>query len=423
MENVRSTKTEGPLAVQARWVLPIDQPPIERGIVTIAAGKIVAVGENVSGRPPRDLGDVALLPGLVNAHTHLEFSLLDKPLGEPGMSFPQWIGRVVEYRRAQAKALMVETDGFQRFRRRAAERGLAELTAGASVAVGEIATPGWPRECFPAAGLHVTLFLELLGLEASQQESLLKMAKSFVNDVQDAGAGLRPGISPHAPYTASPDLVRKVCELSAQERFPVAMHLAESLAEIELLASQSGPLVEQLQSMKAWHPGAIPRGIQPRNYLELLASAHRALVIHGNFLADSDWQLLASHRDRMSVVYCPRTHAYFRHGRYPLAEMLAAGVRVAIGTDSLATNPDLSLLAELRHIAREHPAVPPEEVLNLGTLAGAKALGLAERLGSIAPGKEASLVVASPENAADPWSLLTSETRPAVSSLSSRLAS
>ena len=110
------------------------------------------------------------------------------------------------------------------------------------------------------------------------------MAKSFVTDVQDAGRALRPGISPHAPYTVSPDLVQKVCELSAKERFPVAMHLAESLAELELLASHSGPLVELLQSMKAWHPGAIPRGIAPRDYLELLATAHRALVIHGNFL-------------------------------------------------------------------------------------------------------------------------------------------
>jgi aminodeoxyfutalosine deaminase len=411
-----------PIAVQARWLVPIDQAPIERGIVTIAAGKIVAVGENLSGRPPRDLGDVALLPGLVNAHTHLEFSLLDKPLGEPGMAFPKWIGKVVEYRRTQAKALMVETDGFQRFRRRAAERGLAEVEAGATVAVGEVATPGWPRECFPVAGLYSTIFLELLGLDANQQDSLLAMAKSFVTDLQDVGRRLHPGISPHAPYTVSPDLVRKVCELSAKERFPVAMHLAESLAEVELLASHSGPLVEQLQSMKAWHPGAIPRGIVPRNYLELLATAHRALVIHGNFLTDGDWQFLASRSDRMSVVYCPRTNSYFRQGRYPLAEMLAAGVRVAVGTDSLASNPDLSLLAELRHIVREHPAVPPEEILNLGTLAGAKALGLAERLGSIAPGKEASLVVAKLDSPADPWSVLTLESRPVVQSLASRLA-
>jgi aminodeoxyfutalosine deaminase len=410
------------LAVRARWVVPVDEPPIDGGIVTIAGGRIVAVGENASGKPARDLGDVALMPGLVNAHTHLEFSLLEQPLGEPGIAFPRWIGKVVEYRRTQAKALMVETDGFQRFRRRAAERGLTELQSGATVVVGEVATTGWPRECFPVAGLDSTIFLELLGLDASQQDSLLRMARSFVTDLQDMGRRVRPGISPHAPYTISPDLVRKVCELSAQERFPVGMHLAESLAELELIGSHSGPLVDQLQALNSWHPGAIPRGIAPRNYLELLATAHRALVIHGNFLNDGDWQLLASHRDRMSVVYCPRTNSYFQHGQYPLAQMLAAGVRVAVGTDSRASNPDLSLLAELRHITRLHPTLSPEEVLNLGTLAGAKALGLADRLGSIVPGKEASLAVANLDNPADPWSLLKSESRPVIQSLASRLA-
>jgi cytosine/adenosine deaminase-related metal-dependent hydrolase len=422
MDKLLPTKTPDPLAVRARWVVPIDQPPIENGIVTIAAGKIVAVGENLSEKSPRDLGDVALLPGLVNAHVHLEFSLLDKPLGEPGMGFPDWISRVIAYRKTQAKALMVETDGFQRFRRRAAERGLAELVAGGTVAVGEIATPGWPRESFPAAGLTTTIFLELLGLDPQKQESLLRMASSFVADVQDAGASLRPGLSPHAPYTAAPDLVRAACALSAQERFPIAMHLAESLDELEMLSSHSGRLVEMLSSLDAWNAGAIPRGLAPRDYLKMLAGAHQALVIHGNFLADDDWRFLAEHSDHMSVVYCPRTHAYFRHGRYPLAEMLAAGVRVVVGTDSLASNPDLSLLAELRHIGQTHPAVSPETILRLGTLHGAEALGLAERLGSIAPGKEASLVVANLENPADPWSLLSSKTPPTIRPLATTAA-
>lgn len=412
-----TTSDRSPFAVRARWVLPIDAPPIENGIVSIAGGKIVALGENLLGQPPRDLGDVALLPGLVNPHTHLEFSLLDKPLGEPGLGFPDWISRVVEYRKTQAKALMVETDGFQRFRRRAAERGLTELVAGGTVAIGEIATPGWPRECFPAAGITTTIFLELLGLDPQKQESLLRMASSFVADVQDAGASLRPGLSPHAPYTAAPDLVRAACALSAQERFPVAMHLAESMDELEMLSSHSGRLVEMLSSIGAWNAAAVPRGMEPRDYLEILAGAHQALVIHGNFLTDDDWNFLAARRERMSVVYCPRTHAYFRHGSYPLAEMLAAGVRVAVGTDSLASNPDLSLLSELRHIAQSHPAVSPETILRLGTLHGAEALGLAERLGSIAPGKDASLVVAKLENPADPWSLLSSKTPLTIRSL------
>src|SRR5262245_6249966 len=96
-----SNSAGGATAFRARWVVPIDRPPIEDGVVTIAGGRIVALGENASARPARDLGDVALLPGLVNAHTHLEFSVLERPLGKPGMGFPEWIGEVVQHRRKE----------------------------------------------------------------------------------------------------------------------------------------------------------------------------------------------------------------------------------------------------------------------------------------------------------------------------------
>jgi aminodeoxyfutalosine deaminase len=419
--NAMSATAENPVAVRARWILPVDRPPIEGGIVTLAAGKIVAVGENQSGSSLRDLGDVALLPGLVNAHTHLEFSLLDQPLGEAGLPFPNWIGRVVEYRRSQAKALMVETDGFQRFRRRAAQRGLAELQAAAAVAVGEIATPDWPRECFPAAGLSTTLFLELLGLSADVEESL-KSAKSFLDEVLDLRTSLRPGLSPHAPYTVSPDLVRGACALSAQERIPVAMHLAESREELELLASHAGPLVEVLQSLGAWHPNVLPRGLRPLDYLEMLATAHRALVIHGNYLAADEVEFLAAHHSRMSLVYCPRTHAYFGHEAYPLAQFLKAGVRVAVGTDSRASNPDLSLWRELQHIARHHPDVSPEAILRMGTLAGAEALGIVDHFGTISPGKSSRLAVVRLADAASPYDGLFSSASGSVRPLAQSAA-
>src|SRR5689334_20981153 len=183
------------VSYRARWVIPVDQPPISGGVVTISDGRIVAVGEKTADQSPRDLGDVALLPGFVNAHTHLEFSLLERPIGRPGMSFCDWIARVVQHRKDQNKALFVETDGFQRFRRRAAQAGLAETRAAGVAAIGDIATPGWPRECFPAAGLYSTIFLELIGLEASKLDSLLEMSRSFVLDLQDAGGDVRPGIS------------------------------------------------------------------------------------------------------------------------------------------------------------------------------------------------------------------------------------
>ena len=381
------------VSYRARFVIPVDRPPIPGGVVTVADGRIVAVGEKNADQSPRDLGDVALLPGLINAHTHLEFSLLEQPLGQRGMSFPDWIATIVQHRREQNKQLFNETDGFQRFRRRAAQAGLAESRAAGVAALGDIATLGWPRECFPAAGINSTIFLELIGLEATRLDSLMASARSFVQDLQDAAGDVRPGLSPHAPYTASPQLIQNICEFSAAERFPVAMHLAESRDELELLENHSGRLVEVLCSLSAWHPEAIPLASKPLHYLQHLAAAHRALVIHGNYLTPDEIEFIAAHRDPLSVVYCPRTHSFFKHDPYPLASLLAAGVRVAVGTDSRASNPDLRMWEELRHVAAKHPDVSPDAILKLGTLAAAEALGIERDYGSITPGKRASFAL------------------------------
>lgn len=378
---------------RAKWVFPVDQPAIENGSVTVRNGRIVAVGKSVTSTMSQDLGDVLLLPGLVNAHTHLEFSLHEQPLGQARMGFADWIAGVVRHQREHNKTLLVETDGIQRFRRRAAETGLAELRAAAVAALGDIATFGWPRECFPAAGISSTIFLELIGLDPSKHDFLLKTARSFVQHVQDTAGDVRAGISPHAPYTVSPQLVQSVCQLSAAERFPVAMHLAESREELELLANHSGKMVGMLQSIGAWHPQAISLGSTPRDYLQWLATANRALVVHGNYLTGGEIEFVGQRRERMSIIYCPRTHAFFGHEPYPLADMLAAGVRVALGTDSRASNPDLRLWEEIKQVATRHPNVRPDDVIRMGTLSGAEALGIDHDYGSLTPGKLARMAV------------------------------
>jgi cytosine/adenosine deaminase-related metal-dependent hydrolase len=141
-----------------------------------------------------------------------------------------------------------------------------------------------------------------------------------------------------------------------------------------------------------WDAAAIPRGSRPMDYLRMLAEAPRAVVIHGNYLDEEERTFLAANRDRMSLVYCPRTHAYFAHPPYPLAELLAAGVRIAFGTDSRASNPDLDLMAEMRFVAQTFLGINPLEILHMGTLAGAEALGRSADIGSITPGKLANLV-------------------------------
>jgi cytosine/adenosine deaminase-related metal-dependent hydrolase len=252
-----------------------------------------------------------------------------------------------------------------------------------------------------------------LGLAPERIEQLVDAAKLHVH----AGnrTSFRRGLSPHAPYTVHPDLLRQVCRLSAEQQIPLAMHLAESAAELELLRSHSGPLVERLKELSAWYPGSLPRGIRPLDYLEMLSTAHQTLVIHGNFLVREEMEFIGARRDKMTVVYCPRTQAFFPHGAYPLAEMLACGVRVAVGTDSRASNPDLSVLSELRHIARQHPGVPPEEILKMGTLCGAEALGLADELGSLTTGKKAAFAIVPLQEAGDdPYELLFHSDAPAA---------
>jgi cytosine/adenosine deaminase-related metal-dependent hydrolase len=185
------------------------------------------------------------------------------------------------------------------------------------------------------------------------------------------------------------------------------MHLAESYEELELLSSHSGPFVEMFAESGFWAPAAIPRGLRPLDFLSQLARAHRVLVIHGNYLTSDEISFLSENSEHMSVVYCPRTHAYFDHGRYPLVEMLAQGVKVALGTDSRASNPNLSLWEEMLFVAEIYPEIPRERALELGTISGAAALGRDREVGSLAPGKQADLcVIGLPDHEADPYELL-----------------
>lgn len=390
--------------LRGRYVFPVARQPIADGLIEIDdAGRITAVRAHVPGEPCTDLGDVAILPATVNAHTHLEFSLLEAPLGQPQMPFGKWIGEVVAHRRTRAAS----GDDLAAEKLRALEAGLTESSAAGVAAIGEIATHPFPGEPFArearatSRGCEALLFLELLGLSADRVEPLLQLAEAHLQGASDAS---RRGLSPHAPYTVHPDLLAGAVALAKKYDAPLAMHLAESWDELELMSSHSGPLVDTLVALGAWNPSGVPRGIRFRDYLEQLAAAPRALVVHGNLLTQSDWDFLAS-QQQMWVVYCPRTQSYFPHGKYPLAEMLASGVQVTVGTDSRASNPTLSVWEELQHIAARHEAVPASKILAMGTIDAARALGVHDRLGSLEPGKLAKFITIpvseTPENDED----------------------
>lgn len=397
------------VTLRARFVFPVSSGPIVDGAVTIAGERIEQVrpwNAQLAGQlhDVVDLGNVALLPGFVNPHTHLEFSDLTAPLGQPGMPFPDWIRAVIAQRR------MAVADPAS-----AIAAGLRESLRHGVTALGEIATTDAGATAYAESPLDVTVFREVIGLRQDVVEERYAGLRNWVTQFESSkcspaigspSSHVIAGISPHAPYSVHPDLLIRCATLARLVGAPLAMHLAESREELELLASGGGPFRPLLEKLNAWDDAAIPRGTRPSDYLRALSSP-RALIIHGNYLADDEIDFLATHAATMSLIYCPRTHAYFAHDAYPLARLLAEGVSVAVGTDSRASNPDLSVLSELRHIA-QRGEIPLADVLRLGTINGARALGLADRIGSLEPGKQADLccVELPDQNAADPHDLL-----------------
>lgn len=392
--------------LKARYVFPASGDPIRDGTVTIQGERIIAVGSVPAEGPVSDLGNMAILPGLVNAHVHLEFSDLAEPLGRAGMPFIEWIRLVVDrYRRT-----VPESDEPIR-------RGLSESVLAGTTTLGEIAQPGWPVDAFQNSPIDSTVFLELIAPTPERVAPIVEQAARHARADEVADHRLRPGLSPHAPYTVLPELLEEAVSLSAANRVPVAFHLAESREEMQLLRTQSGPFWDRFEQLGTCDPGSLPHGVGPLDYLRTLSGAHRALVIHGNYLDGREIAFLAERAARMAVVYCPRTHAYFEHDRYPLEEMLAAGVTVALGTDSRASSPDLSVLEEMRTVARSYPGVDRRTVLQLGTLRAAQALDLDREIGSLEPGKFANLAIVplDDRHGANPYELLFNSNRPVVS--------
>jgi cytosine/adenosine deaminase-related metal-dependent hydrolase len=376
---------------KARYAFPVCSPPLADAVVTVHSGRIAYIGQHDAARDAIDLGNAAIVPALVNAHTHLEFSDLRAPIGSPGMALPTWISHVVAHRVASRSQQQPEE--MQRYRRDVLMCGVSECLQGGSATIGEIATGDWPHALLANPCATVCIFLELIGLAPHRVELLLQAAREYIRTSRRDRNGQRIGISPHAPYTVHPELLSGISRLSHEMRFPVAMHLAESEEELQLLDSGDGPFIPVLSSLDAWHPDSIPPGTRPLDYLKVLAQAHRALVIHGNYLNDADIAFLSSHRQRISVVYCPRTHAYFGHAEYPLRRLQAAGVNVALGTDSRASNPNLSLWAEMQWLHQHRTDLAPADLLRMGTVAGARALGMDSMSGTLQTGACADFVV------------------------------
>jgi len=349
----------------ARWIHTMLGPPLESHWINISDGIV----ESVSVSPaysPQYLGDQSvILPAVINAHAHLELSQLTSPLEVPSRSMSDWVAALLAFRRSPGY------NAAEGIRQALCRPEVLEST----IAVADIVPPTIDQP----EGLKVSLrsplsrspfWLPFAELIAWQNEPSMPIPHGF-------------GLSPHAPHTICPALLERVIN----QNVPLAMHLAETPEELQLLRHHTGPLLEMMRRADPdYDPKSVLLGKRPMNYLQLLSAAPNVLIIHGNYLDDKELQFLATHRETMSVVYCPRSHAYFRHTSYPLQKMLDYGVRVLLGTDSLASVPNLSLIEEMQLILQQHPAISPETIYRLGTSEGASALNLPEGFGIIQPG-------------------------------------
>jgi len=373
-----------PWSLSARWVFPVDGVPIENGLVVIQGDRIVAVEKHGAREPEQDFGDCAVLPGLVNAHTHLDLSGL-RGLAPPSSDFTAWLRSVIVHRRSRTLE-NVRTD---------IREGLAECLRFGTTLLGDISGDGSSWDALAEAPVRAVVFRELLGLPPNRAAVAVSSAGDWLSS-RHATPTCRPGLSPHAPYSVSETLFHEVgriasiggCEPNTTQHIPIpiAVHLAETKAELELLERKSGPFVSFLNELGVWAPEELVANSQ--RVMNLCDRGIPQLYVHANFLA-------ASSRvpSRSTIVYCPRTHAAFGHRPHAFRDFLSLGVRVALGTDSLASNPDLDLLAEARFVHRLYPDFPGDRLLHMATLAGAEALGWADETGSLAPGKSADLVV------------------------------
>jgi cytosine/adenosine deaminase-related metal-dependent hydrolase len=373
--------------ISARWVFPATSPPLAGGTVTIRGDRISSVDPAGVRTPDARFDNAAIIPGLVNAHTHLDLTGL-RGFVPPGPEFVGWLREVVGQRRTQAPD-RVAAD---------VRAGLDECLRFGTTLVGDIAAAGQSWDALSSAPLWAVCFRELLGLPGARVPAVWAELVQWAREHPDTPT-CRVGVSPHAPYSVHKALIEAAARL-----WPVCIHLAESQAERQLLNDRDGPFVPFLRDLAVWDP----HGLAPSWdwVMWKLSRAPAALVAHGNYLSPT-----APVPPNATVVYCPRTHAAFGHPPHPFREMLARGVRVALGTDSLASNTDLDILAEARFLHARHPDLAGEQLLRMATINGATALGFGGLTGGLEPGKSADLVIVPlPETeSADPYTLLYSD--------------
>jgi len=377
------------MVLRARIILPICRPAIEDGAVAISGHRIAGVGrwldfKSHASKDVMDLGESILLPGLVNAHCHLDYTHMGGSISQP-RNFADWIKAVVALKGAWSHDDFAQSwlDGANML-----------LRTGTTTVADVEAVPELIPAMWAATPLRVISFRELISLKSrfAVNEQVEKAVKEWA-DLPEAAS--RAGLSPHAPYTTSPELLQLVARVARERNWRLTTHVAESEQEFEMFMYRRGPLYDWLKSQRDMSDcglGSPVRHLERCGYLN-----ENLLAVHVNYLWRDDAAVLGQRK--VSVVHCPRSHAYFRHLLFPRAELAAAGVNICLGTDSLASvmkvrnQPiELNMFAEMRALASTAPDLPAAAILRMATTHGAEGLGRKGEIGELSPNAFADLI-------------------------------
>lgn len=390
------------MIVRAACVAPISSAPIRDACVETEGERIVRVGPRRAWpetAPLEDLGDALLLPGLVNPHTHLELGAYHGRIAPA--PFWDWLPALVRLRR--------ESGALPREQTAAEEWAWRSLRSGVTT-VGDISRQNVAWRGLQRVPIRKVCFAELLAI-ADQPPRNVNELRAAVESIEE-DALLTAGISPHAPYSVPKSDIRDALELARRLNRPWTLHLGETREEVAFLAGDAARLPLSLGALLGPAGITAPGQGVARFLADVSPFSWGGAVAHVNYLTDADVAALAA--GEWSAVYCPRAHQFFGHEPHPFQRLIAAGARIAIGTDSPASNDDVSIMAELRHIrSLNGNRLSAEQLLRMATLDGAAALRLEDRIGSLSVGKLAD-ICAFPlaRDGRDPFDALLSDAPP-----------
>ena len=374
-------------AYSARWVLPVSRPPIAQGAVVVEEDRIVEVGSaaSISAHDTVELGDMALVPGLVNVHAHLELTVLRGYL--EALDFDAWLRTLTDVR-----ANVLDADALYH----SALAGVYEGLAAGVTTFADATASGYSLAAMRDAGVRGRVYLETFGPDAAQCKTSFDALRAALDVLRPlASERVQLGVSPHAPYTVSPDLFARVARYANDEHLPVSVHVAESRAELDYVTNGDGAFAHRLRARGI---AVAPLARSPVALLEQTGLLDCApLLVHAIHVDDEDIEMIAA--KGATIAHCPTSNAKLGHGAAPLHDWLARGIRTGLGSDSVASNNRMDILQEARMAALLHAmstgkadSLSAHDALRLATSGGAAALGMEQIIGTLDEGKRADFV-------------------------------